>query len=112
MNYSREISESPTGVQGPIGNFGSDISPSQSLDIAGSIIETTYQCPVHGTITEILSFNFGAIGEKYCLWCLRDRLRKTMVPLSEASIPPSDSSSVITLSRYEILRRENDEKAT
>jgi len=90
MNYFREISESPTGVQGP----------------------TTYQCPVHGTITEILSFNFGAIGEKYCLWCLRDRLRKTMVPLSEASIPPSDSSSVITLSRYEILRRENDEKAT
>jgi hypothetical protein len=77
--------------------------------------EAIIQCPVHGSIAgaETLRMTFPeGTDERYCLRCLRDQLRKTVAPLGEAVIPLSDSSSIKTLSRYDILRRENDEKTS
>ena len=136
------IAGSPTGVQGPIADIdlSQNIELSQtvvdlssemqhmmfgmfnqnaSVTVGGLSIsisgEATIRCPVHGSIAgaETLHLKFPeGIDEKYCLRCLRDQLRKTVAPLGEAMILPSDSSSITTLSRYEILKRENNEKIT
>ena len=68
--------------------------------------QTSYYCPIHGPIgAHVMSFDLPGVNETYCIMCMRDLLRKSLIPLNEGGGMIEKSPGESGVSRYEIAKQ-------
>lgn len=71
-----------------------------------SFLQGIFTCPVHGPVSDTISFHMDGKDESLCLRCIRDLFKKFIAPLEEGGgFSHHNVKPAVVLSRYDLIRR-------